>query len=98
MEKKREFLPKEMVIAFDYPVGIKGVEVSTLTMRKPKIIDMLNKEKVEGDELAKEFWIISALTGATIDNLHHLDKDQYELLQEAWGKYLASSIPTTIVK
>jgi len=91
-ENTRVVLPAELTVTFDYPVSIKGEEVTELTIRKPKMKDMLNGEKVQGSDIDKEMWMVSALTGATIDDLKNLDKDQYELIQEQWVKYAASSI------
>jgi len=92
MAEKRKVLPQELTVTFDYPISIKNQEVSELKIRKPKIKDMLAKEKIDGDEMQKEIWILSALTGATVKDLEELDKDQYELIQAQWVKYAASSI------
>jgi len=90
MAKKRETLAKELTVTFDYAVSIKGSEVTELTIRKPKIKDMRNMDKYSGDEMDKEIWMLSNLTRASISDLENLDKDQYELIQEAWGKYAVS--------
>lgn len=87
MAEKREILPAEIEVVFDYEVSIKNEKVKSLVIKKPKMHQILTADKTTGSAMDREMWIISALTGATVNDLKELDIDQYALLQEAWGKY-----------
>ena len=87
MDQKREVLPAEIEVVFDYEVSIKNEKVKSLVIKKPKMHQILTADKTTGSAMDREMWIISALTGATVNDLKELDIDQYALLQEAWGKY-----------
>lgn len=86
-KEEREVLPAEIEVTFDYDVSIKNTMVKSLIIKKPKMHQVMAAEKITGLAMDREMWIISALTGATVQDLKELDIDQYALLQEAWGKY-----------
>ena len=87
MENERKVLPSEIEVIFDYDVSIKNEMVPSIVIKKPKMHQVMAAEKITGSAMDREMWIISALTGATVNDLKELDIDQYALLQEAWGKY-----------
>jgi len=77
-------------VEFDYPVKIKGKEVKELVFRKPKVKDMRNMMDIGNNEVDREIWLASALSGVTISDIENLDFDQYQLIQKILGKFRRS--------
>lgn len=84
-------------ITLDYPVKITGKETSEITMRRPKVRDMILSDRPGKSDAEKEMSLFSDLTGMSPDELQELDMGDYLKLQEAYRGFL-SSRPATPVK
>ena len=91
MENKREVLPLETEVVFDYEVSMKGEMVSSITINKPTMKNMKDMAKIKGSDLDKEAWLISCLSGMPVSDIDNLHTDQYELVQDVVGKYTSSN-------
>ena len=75
------------------PIKIDGVEVKVLTMRKPKVRDMLAVDNIPG-QAKKEITLMANLCEVTTTDIEDLDMDDYEQLQETYQSFLSSKSGT----
>jgi len=78
-------------IALTYPLenGTKA-----LTMRRPRVRDMLAAEKAKGSDAEKEIAMFSNLCEVAPSDIEALDMADYLQLQEAYRGFLSSARPT----
>lgn len=82
---------KTIEISLDYPINIEGVEVSKLTLRRPKVGDVLAAEeqaKGKGDK-ETEILTFANLCQITPAEIRELDLGDYKRLQEAFSGFLS---------
>lgn len=81
-------------IALSFPLdnGLKQ-----LTIRRPKVRDMLVSEKAQGSDAEKEIRLFSNLCEVSPDEIESLDMADYQALQQAYSGFL-SSRPKTPAK
>jgi len=94
-KEKREVLPKQMTVEFDYEVQMRGEMVKAITIKKPTMKNMKDMAKIEGSDLDREAWLMSCLSGCPVADFDNLDIDQYALVQDVVGKYTSSGMRTT---
>lgn len=75
-------------ITLDYPVPSDGVEISTLTVRRPKVRDQVNAAKVPGTDQDREVRMFAELCAVTPDMIEDLDIVDYEKLQDAYRGFM----------
>jgi hypothetical protein len=78
-------------IALDYPITIEGVEVSRLTLRRPKVGDVLAAEeqaKGKGDK-ETEILTFANLCEVAPAEIRELDLGDYKKLQEAFSGFFS---------
>lgn len=82
---------KTVEIALDYPITIEGVEVSKLTLRRPKVGDILaGEEQAKGkSEKEIEFQTFANLCQITPAEIRELDLADYKKLQKEFESFLS---------
>lgn len=82
---------KTVEIALDYPVTIEGVEVSKLTLRRPKVGDVLAAEEQAKGKGDKEVEILTFanLCQVTPAEIRELDLGDYKRLQETFAGFFS---------
>ncbi len=80
-------------IKLNAPIKIDGVEVKVLTMRKPKVRDMLAVDNIPG-QAKREVALMANLCEVTTADIEDLDMDDYEQLQETYQSFLSSTSRT----
>lgn len=83
--------PKTTEIVLDYPIKIEGVEVSKLTLRRPKVGDVLAAEEQAKGKGEKETEILTFanLCQVTPAEIRELDLGDYKKLQEAFSGFFS---------
>ena len=76
-------------IKLKHPVTVDGVEVGSLTIRRPKVRDMLSVEKGEGVQADKEIRLFANLCEVTPVTIQELDMADYANLQKAYQDFLS---------
>ena len=71
-------------ITIEYPVTASGVQISTLSMRRPKVRDLLLARKGTPDEVAQEIRLFANLCDVEPDAIEALDLYDYGQLQGAY--------------
>lgn len=74
-------MEKTAKITLEYPAQLADRTLSTLTMRRPTVGDMLDYPITSGS-LIEEAALIGALTGLRVEDLRELDMHDYERLQD----------------
>jgi len=80
----------KVVVEFDTPVSIKGKEVMSVTVRRPKVKDTQSARKYSDIQEERDIFMTSALTGVPIRDIENLDLDLYNDIQMAMGKFRRS--------
>ncbi|MEI8293011.1 MAG: phage tail assembly protein [bacterium] len=77
-------------IALDFPIKIEGVECSRLTLRRPKVGDMLAAEEGSKGQSEQETEILAFanLCMVTPAEIRDLDLGDYKKLQKAFSGFL----------
>ena len=68
-------------IALDFPITISGVEVSSLTMRRPKVRDEMAFAKSKADDADKAINLMASLCEVAPDDLMELDSADFAKLE-----------------
>ena len=72
-----------------YPVTASGIETTTLTMRRPKVRDMLIGEKKGQSDAEREIHVFANLCEVTPDLIQELDMVDYAELQKSYQDFLS---------
>lgn len=77
-------------ITLKHPIKASGSEVSTVSLRKPKVRDIKNSRKGTDGEVEAEIKLISILSDSlTPDEVEELDWQDYKELQEVLEGFLS---------
>ena len=76
-------------ITLEYPVTHQGQEYRELTMRRPRVGDMLAADKRGGGDLERELTMFANLCEAPPEALRELDMKDYRKLQAAYTGFLS---------
>ena len=76
-------------IKLKHPITVDGVEVQELTMRRPKVRDMIAAEKGAGSDAEKELRMFSNLCEITPQTIEEMDMIDYKAMQEAYVGFLS---------
>ncbi len=71
------------------PVDIAGVKASTVTMRAPKVRDMLVMEKLGGSDAEKEIRLVASLCDLEPAVIEDMTLADYGRLQQAYRGFLS---------
>lgn len=77
------------IIKLTKPAKISGVEVHELTMRAPKVRDMLLADKKGGGAAEREINLFAVLCEVTAEEIEELEMKDYLKLQEAYQDFLS---------
>lgn len=77
------------VIALEYPVTANGIETNKLTMRRPKVRDMLVGEKKKQSDAEKEIQLFANLCEVDPGVIGELDMKDYGEVQKAYQDFLS---------
>lgn len=76
-------------IELQTPVKMAGVDVSELTMRAPKVRDMIAVRKIPGSDVEQEVALFANLCQVTPAAIEELDMRDYKKLQDAYSGFLS---------
>jgi len=72
------------------PIKVNGVETSSLTMRSPKVKDLLSAEKaVKTGDAEREVYLMATLCGVAPKEIEDMELSDYQLLQEQSKSFLS---------
>ncbi len=77
------------------PIKIDGVNISELTLRRPKVRDRLAVERLGTNDAEKEVALIANLADIPKDAVEESDLADYAKIQEALQGFLLPLNPTT---
>lgn len=79
-------------IALDYPIEADGVRLERLTIRRPKVRDLLTANKSGGgDDVQREIRLFANLCEVAPETIEGLDMADYGKLQEAYAGFTLGS-------
>lgn len=76
-------------IKLDHPIAVDGVEVTELTLRRPKVRDVRAADKSSGSDGAREIRLFANLCEQTPAAMEELDMADYLKIQEAYQDFLS---------
>lgn len=71
------------------PITVDGATLSQLTVRRPKVRDMLAMENTAKNDAEKEINLFANLCEVNPDSLYELDMSDYSKLQKAYQDFLS---------
>lgn len=71
------------------PITVDGATLNELTVRRPKVRDMLAMENTSKSDAEKEINLFANLCEVTPQSLHELDMADYSKLQKAYQDFLS---------
>ncbi len=77
------------MITLQHPVTLDGLQTTALTMRRPKVRDMLSADKQGGTDAQKEIRTFANLCEVTPSVIEELDLADYQALQKAYQGFLS---------
>lgn len=76
-------------IDLQHPLMVNGVEMRLLSMRRPKVRDMLASDKAGGTDAEKEIRIFANLCEVSPEAISEMDMSDYKQLQRAYEAFLS---------
>lgn len=77
------------VIALAYPIETEGTTLSTITLRRPKVRDMLAAQQAGTTDQEREMHMFANLAEVSPEAIHALDLVDYYKLQQAYQGFLS---------
>lgn len=71
------------------PITVDGATLSQLTVRRPKVRDMLAMENTAKNDAEKEINLFASLCEIKPDSLYELDMADYSKLQKTYQDFLS---------
>ena len=81
-------------IKLKHPIIADGVEVTELTLRRPKVRDLERIDKVAG-EIAKAVTLTADLAELTPDQVREFDAEDFTAVAERLGDFLGDARPAS---
>ena len=78
-------------IKLENPIKIDGVEVNEISLRPPKVRDLIASSKRNNDEAEKEVNLIANLGEISLETVQELDLRDYIKIQEWLRDFLSAS-------
>lgn len=78
-------------VKLDYPVTAEGRSIDEITLRRPKVRDMLAADGSAGSEAEKEISMFANLAELAPATIEALDLADYQALQETYKGFLSSA-------
>ena len=79
----------DQTINLKYPVTYQGERIETLTMRRPKVRDMLAAAQKSDTAEGKELHVFADLTEVAPELIEEMEWIDYLALQKAYGTFLS---------
>ena len=76
-------------LTLTFPVTLNGIETTALSMRRPKVRDMLVGEKKGKSDAEREIHVFANLCEVTPDLIQELDMADYAELQKTYQDFLS---------
>lgn len=76
-------------ITLDYPVTSDGQEITSISIRRPKVADMLAADSKKESDAQKEISMFANLCEVSPKTIEELDLKDYRKLQEAYQDFLS---------
>ena len=76
-------------ITLKHPVTVAGTVYQTLTMRRPKVRDMLTSDRAGGSDAEREIRTFANLCEVATEVVEELDLADYQQLQQAYRGFLS---------
>ena len=76
-------------IELKHPITLDGEELKHLTLRRPKVRDMLAADKASGSDAEKEVRVFANLCEVAPAVIEALDMADYQALQERYQGFLS---------
>lgn len=77
-------------ITLTHPVTWNGTKINHLSMRRPKVRDMIAADKAKGSDGIKEATMFANLCEVELEIIEELDLADYKKLQMAYTDFLSS--------
>jgi len=77
-----------------YPITSDGVEVKTLSIRRPKVADLEMMDKSGGTVMQRSVALLVALTGLPPESVRNLDGEDFSALDEIVMGMLGKQTPS----
>lgn len=81
-------------IKLKHPITVDGVEVTELTLRRPKVRDLERMDKVSG-EMAKAVALVGDLAELSPDQVREIDAEDFTVVAEQLGDFLGAPRATS---
>ncbi|MGD9918607.1 MAG: phage tail assembly protein [Paenirhodobacter sp.] len=81
-------------VTLKYPVKFQGEEVTSLTIRRPKMRDLKKMQGIK-DEMEKAMTLIADLAEVDPKFVGELDPDDFKVLSDKVGEYMGASADQT---
>ncbi|MFL0805512.1 MAG: phage tail assembly protein [Agarilytica sp.] len=78
-----------VVVALTAPISVDGAMLSELTVRRPKVRDMLAIENMTKNDAEKEIHLFANLCEVSPESLYELDMADYGKLQKVYQDFLS---------
>jgi len=75
-------------ITLKYPLADNGETIDRITLRRPKVRDMLTSASDELSDAEKEVWLFASLSGLTLALIEDMDVADYQQLQKVYAGFL----------
>lgn len=76
-------------ITLKLPITVAGAAYTALTMRRPKVRDMLTAERAGGNDAEREIRTFANLCEVSPEVIEELDLADYQQLQQAYRGFLS---------
>ena len=80
---------KTTTIELKHPVTVDGTEIKQLTLRRPRVRDMLASDKAGGSDAEKEIRTFTHLCEVSPETIEELDLADYLKLQKVYQGFLS---------
>ncbi len=78
-----------VAVALTAPISVDGAMLSELTVRRPKVRDMLAMENMTKNDAEKEIHLFANLCEVSPESLYELDMSDYGKLQKVYQDFLS---------
>ena len=82
-------------IVLQHPIKMDGVEVSELSLRRPKVRDLERMDKQPG-QIAKAVTMVADLAELSPDQVREIDGEDFIAIAELLGDFLAAAPATSV--
>lgn len=81
---KAKYPTVSQTVKLEFPVEHNGAEIKEIKLRRPSVRDLILLEQHEGNDLAKDVYMMSMLSGVEEEKIYLVDAVDFMQLQEAY--------------